>query len=80
MRGVEITLELGEKEIEEKADLVYLLLWTRWIRVRNVKEPEYLLESIARHEDPKKWNVSSPGCLPVSFYVWHLKACEVEQD
>jgi len=43
-------LELSEKEIEEKANL---LLWTRWVRVRNVKEPKDLLESIARHEDSK---------------------------
>ena len=80
MRGVEITLKLGKKEIEEKADLVYLLPWMSWIRVSDVKEPEGLLESISRHEDPKKWYVSSPGCLPIGFYVWHLKGCEVEQD
>ena len=51
------------------ASVKALIPWTRRIRVRDVKEPEDLLESIVRHEDPKKWNVSSPGCLPIGFYM-----------
>ena len=62
-----MVLELGEKEVQGHTGLVYLLLWMRWVWVR-----EDLLETITRHNIAKEQNGGNPGCLPVGFYFGHL--------